>query len=75
MRGALMSATRQQERKMLRVWRMRSIQKFDPLKACVQNRFNQERNLSSSSLFRANRAAALTEWRGLCPAQGTELPQ
>lgn len=28
--------------------------------------FNTERGLSSRPLFKANRAAALTEWRGLC---------
>lgn len=34
--------------------------------ASVSNHFNQERSLSSRPVFKANRAAALTEWRGLC---------
>ena len=36
--------------------------------ASVQNHFNQERSLSSRPLFKANRAAALAEWRALCTA-------
>ncbi len=34
--------------------------------ASVYNHFNQERGLSSRDIFKANRAAALAEWRGLC---------
>jgi putative transposase len=49
---------------MLRFRRMRSLQKF----ASVSNHLNQERSLSSRSLFKLNRAAALAEWRGLCVA-------
>jgi putative transposase len=33
--------------------------------AAVSNHFNQERSLSSRLLFKANRAAALAEWREL----------
>jgi putative transposase len=59
---------RRRERAMLRFRRMRSLQKFASVHASVTNHFNQERSLSSRSLFKANRAAALAEWRGLCAA-------
>lgn len=49
---------------MLRFRRMRRLQKF----ASVHNHFNQERSLSSRTLFKRNRAAALAEWRDLCAA-------
>lgn len=32
----------------------------------VYNHFIQDRSLTSRSDFKLNRAAALTEWRGLC---------
>jgi putative transposase len=57
---------RRREREMLRFRRMRSLQKFAPVHASVSNHFNQERSLSSRSIFKQNRAAALAEWRGLC---------
>ncbi|MBD3677305.1 MAG: IS6 family transposase [Rhodobacteraceae bacterium] len=57
---------RRQERAMLRFRRMRSLQKFAAVHASVSNHFNQERSLSSRPLFKANRAAARAEWRGLC---------
>jgi putative transposase len=59
---------RRRERAMLRFRRMRSLQKFVAVHASVSNHFNQERSLSSRLLFKANRAAALTEWRSLCAA-------
>ncbi len=59
---------RRRERAMLRFRRMRSLQKFASIHASVTNHFNQERSLSSRPLFKANRAAALAEWRGLCAA-------
>ena len=59
---------RRRERAMLRFRRMRSLQKFAAVHASVSNHFNQERSLSSRPLFKANRAAALSEWRGLCAA-------
>ena len=59
---------RRRERAMLRFRRMRSLQKFAAVHASVQNHFNQERSLSSRPLFKANRAAALAEWRALCTA-------
>jgi transposase-like protein len=59
---------RRRERAMLRFRRMRSLQKFAAVHASVLNHFNQERSLSSRHLFKAHRAAALAEWRGLCAA-------
>jgi putative transposase len=59
---------RRRERAMLRFRRMRSLQKFASVHASVTNQFNSERSLSSRPLFKANRAAALAEWRGLCTA-------
>ena len=50
---------------MLRFRRMRSLQKFASIHASVHNLFNQERSLTSRAHFKANRAAALAEWRGL----------
>ena len=56
---------RRRERAMLRFRRMRSLQKFASIHASVHNHFNQERHLYSRQNFKANRAAALAEWRGL----------
>ena len=57
---------RRRERAMLRFRRVRSLQKFAAVHASVSNHFNQERSHSSRQNFKANRAAALAEWRGLC---------
>ena len=59
---------RGRERAKLCFRRMRSLQKFASVHASVSNHFNQERSLSSRHHFKANRAAALVEWRGLCAA-------
>jgi putative transposase len=56
---------RRRERAMQRFRQMRSQQKFVSVHASVHNHFNQERSISSRSLFKLNRAAALAEWRGL----------
>ena len=56
---------RRWERALLRFQRMQSLQKFASVHASVTNHFNSERSLSSRPLFKANRAAALAEWRGL----------
>jgi len=45
---------------------MRSLQKFAAVYSSVCNHFNQERALYSRDNFKANRAAALSEWRQLC---------
>ncbi len=54
---------RRRERAMLRFRRMRCLQKFVAVHACVHNHFNQERHLYSRDIFKLNRAAALAEWR------------
>ena len=59
---------RRRERAMLRFRRMRSLQMFAAVHASVSNHFNQERSLSRRNIFKANRAAALAEWRGLLAA-------
>ena len=61
-------AFRRRERVMLRFRRMRSLQKFASVHASVSNHFNQDRSLSSRTLFKLNRTAALNEWRQLCSA-------
>jgi putative transposase len=57
---------RRRESAMLRFRLMRSLQKFVSVHASVSNHFNLDRSLSSRPYFKANRAAALAEWRGLC---------
>ena len=47
---------------------MRTLQKFVAADASGYNHFNAERHLYSRSNFKLNRAAVLTEWRGLCAA-------
>ena len=59
---------RRRERAMLRFRRMRSLQKFATVHASVWNHFNLERTLTSRDHYKANRAAALAEWRGLLVA-------
>jgi putative transposase len=44
---------------------MRSLQKFVAVHSSVHNHFNQERHLYCRENFKANRAAALAEWRQL----------
>jgi len=57
---------RRRKRAMLRLRRMRSLQKFASVHASVYNHFNQERSLSTRPNFKLNRATALAEWCGLC---------
>jgi putative transposase len=57
---------RRRERATLRFRRMRSLQKFAAVHASIHNLFNAERTLYSRDNFKANRTAALLEWRGLC---------
>jgi putative transposase len=57
---------RRRERAMLRFRSMRTLQKFVAVHASVHNHFNAEHSLYSGSNFKLNRAAAHTEWRGLC---------
>ncbi len=53
---------------MLRFRRVRTLQKFAPVHASVFNHFNQERSLSQRQDVKANRIAALAEWRDPCSA-------
>ena len=53
---------------MLRFRQMRSLQKFASVHASVCNHFNQERSRYSRENYKAGRAAALVEWRGLFAA-------
>ena len=57
---------RRREQSMQRFRRMRSLQMFACVHGSVTNHFNHERSLSSRPHFKAKRAAALAEWRGLC---------
>jgi putative transposase len=59
---------RRRERAMLRFRRMRTLQKFASVHASVHNHFNLERSLTSREHYKANRVAALAEWRGLLAA-------
>jgi hypothetical protein len=52
----------------VRFRRMRSLRMFAADHASVRNHFDQERTLSSRQTYKAARAAALVEWRGLCAA-------
>jgi len=56
---------RRRERAMLRFRRTRTLQKFVSVHASVHNHFNRARHLYSRNKFKANRAAALAEWRDL----------
>jgi putative transposase len=59
---------RRRERAMLRLRRMRTLQRFASVHASVHNHFNQELSLTPRAIFNLNRAAALAEWRGLLAA-------
>ena len=59
---------RRRERAMIRFRRMRTLQRFVAVHASIRNHFNQDRSLSQRDHFKANRTAALAEWRGLCAA-------
>jgi putative transposase len=56
---------RRRERAMLRFRQMKSLQKFSSVHASVHNHFNKERHLTSRETYKANRSAALAEWRNL----------
>ena len=56
---------RRRERAMLRFRRMKTLQLFAAVHASVSNHFNQDRSLSRRQHFKANRTAALAEWRQL----------
>ncbi len=52
---------RRRERAVLRLRRMRTLQKFTSVQASVHDHFIQERSLSSRAIFKLNRTAALAE--------------
>ncbi|MBC7667711.1 MAG: IS6 family transposase [Gemmatimonadaceae bacterium] len=56
---------RRRERAMLRFRRMHTLQKFSIIHASVHNHFNHERNLVSRDIYKAQRSAALAEWRAV----------
>ena len=57
---------RRRELAVVQFRRMRTLQQFASVLASVLTHFNQERSLSSRQDFKANRIAALAEWRDLC---------
>jgi putative transposase len=59
---------RRRERAMLRFRQMHSLQKFAAVHSSIHNHFNSDRALSSRDVYKANRTAALAEWRQLCAA-------
>jgi putative transposase len=56
---------RRRERAMLRFRRMKTLQKFASVHGTAHNHFNQERHLTDRQTFKANRSAALAEWKSL----------
>ena len=70
--------SRRRERAMLRFRRMKTLQKFSSVHAAFHNLFNQDRHLISRDRYKAQRSAALAEWRAVnrrrrspsgCPCQ------
>ena len=53
---------RRRERAMLRFRRLRSLQTFAAVHSSTYNHFNQERSLSSRTIFKLNCAAAREDW-------------
>jgi putative transposase len=56
---------RRRERAMNRFRRMKTLQKFASVHGTVHNHFNQERHLTDRQIFKANRSAAMAEWKSL----------
>ena len=50
---------------MLRFRRMETLQKFASVHGSIHNHFNQERHLTDRQTFKANRSAAMAEWKSL----------
>ena len=44
---------------------IKTLQKFTSAHASIHNHFNNERHLNQRATFKANRSAALAEWREL----------
>ena len=56
---------RRRERGMGKFRSTKSLQKFVSIHASAHNHFNKERHLNNANTFKADRAAALVEWRQL----------
>ena len=56
---------RRRERAMLRFRQMKTLQKFSSVHAAFHKHFNQDRHLISRETYKAQRAAALAEWKSL----------
>jgi hypothetical protein len=56
---------RRRERAMLRFRQMKSLQKFASVHASLHNHFNTDRHLTERENFKAQRSAALAEWKSL----------
>jgi hypothetical protein len=67
-RSYLHNLFRRRQRAKLRFRRIRTLRKFASLDALVSNHFNHERSLSSKTILRTTRTAALIKWRQLCAA-------
>ncbi len=44
---------------------MKTLKKFASIHGTVHNHFNNERHLTDRETYKANRSAALAEWRNL----------
>ena len=56
---------RRRERAMLRLRRMKSLQKFASVHASLHNHFNSERHLVDRQTYEERRSAAWTDWKSL----------
>jgi putative transposase len=56
---------RRRERAMVRFRQMKTLQKFSSIHAAFHNHFNQDRHLISRETYKAQRSAALAEWKML----------
>jgi len=56
---------RRRERAMNRFRRMKTLQKFASVHACLHNHFSQERHLVSRKIYKERRAAALAAWQAV----------
>ena len=56
---------RRRERAMTRFRYMHTMQKFSAVRASLHNQFGTERHLTSREQMKANRSAALAEWKAL----------
>jgi len=56
---------RRRERAMLRFRQMKTLQKFSSVHAAFHNHFNQDRHLINRETYKAQRSAALAEWKTL----------